>query len=79
MSVFKYILIDFKLGYTKGDELARKIREIGDAKIILISAYDMDQKLIKSLKDEGTIVEFLIKPIRLVTLRATIANVISSS
>jgi CheY-like chemotaxis protein len=73
------ILIDFKLGDIMGDELARKIREIGNAKIILISAYDIDQNLIKSLKDEGMIVEFLLKPIRIVTLRKTIANVISSS
>jgi len=50
------ILLDFRIGEVTGDKVARDIKEINDAKIILISAYEIDHDLIQRLKDERVIV-----------------------
>jgi CheY-like chemotaxis protein len=73
------ILIDFRLGDTTGDKVANEIKKINNAKVILISAYEIDYDLIKRLKAEGTIVEFLLKPFTLITLKDTLARIISAS
>ena len=59
-----------------GDKVARDIKEINGAKIILISAYEIDHDLIQRLKDERVIVEFVSKPITLDTLKRIIAKTI---
>ena len=71
------ILLDFRIGEMTGDKVARDIKEINGAKIILISAYEIDRDLIQRLKDEGVIFEFVPKPITLDTLKRIIAKTIS--
>ncbi len=70
------ILLDFRIGELTGDKVARKIKEINDAKIILISAYEIDHDLIQRLKNERVIIEFVSKPISLDTLKRIIAKTI---
>ena len=66
------ILSDFRIGQATGDQVAR-------AKIILISAYEIDHDLIQRLKNEGVIIEFASKPISLDTLKRIIAKTISNN
>jgi response regulator RpfG family c-di-GMP phosphodiesterase len=70
------ILLDFRVGEVTGDKIARELKEINGAKIILISAYEIDHDLIQRLKDERIIVEFVSKPITLDTLKRIIAKTI---
>ena len=70
------ILLDFRIGEMTGDKVARDIKEINGAKIILISAYEIDRDLIQRLKDERVIVEFVSKPITLDTLKRIIVKTI---
>jgi CheY-like chemotaxis protein len=46
------ILLDFRVGEVTGDKIARELKEINGAKIILISAYEIDNDLIQRLKNE---------------------------
>ena len=71
------ILLDFRIGEMTGDKVARNIKEINGAKIILISAYEIEPDLIQRLKDERVIIEFVPKPITLDTLKRIIAKTIS--
>jgi response regulator RpfG family c-di-GMP phosphodiesterase len=57
------ILLDYKLRGMMGDSVAHKIKEYGDAKIILISAYYINDELIKELENSGYISKYIIKPI----------------
>jgi CheY-like chemotaxis protein len=57
------ILLDYKLSDMLGDYVARKIRSYGGTKIVLISAYDLDTKLIQELEDGNYIRKFVKKPI----------------
>ena len=70
------ILLDFRIGEVTGDKVARDIKEINGAKIILISAYEINPDLIQRLKDERVIVEFVSKPISLDTLKRIISKTI---
>lgn len=70
------ILLDFRIGEVTGDKVARELKEINGAKIILISAYEIDHDLIQRLKNERVIVEFVSKPITLDTLKRIIAKTI---
>jgi DNA-binding NtrC family response regulator len=70
------ILLDFRIGNVTGDKIARNIKEIKGAKIILISANEIDHDLIQKLKDEKVIMEFVPKPISLDTLKKIIAKTI---
>lgn len=70
------ILLDFRIGELTGDKVAREIKEINGAKIILISAYEIDHDLIQRLKNERVIIEFVSKPISLDTLKRIIAKTI---
>jgi CheY-like chemotaxis protein len=71
------ILLDYRLGDMLGDSVARKIREHNGTKIILISAYDLDDVLLKELEDGDYIAKYVEKPIhtnRLVQLVAEITS-----
>ena len=78
MDEITVILLDFRIGEVTGDKVARDIKEINGAKIILISAYEIDHDLIQRLKDERVIIEFVSKPISLDTLKRIIAKTISN-
>jgi CheY-like chemotaxis protein len=71
------ILLDYRLGDMLGDTVARKIKAYNGVKIILISAYDLDQALIKELEESKFIVEFIEKPIEPANLVEIVARTIS--
>jgi CheY-like chemotaxis protein len=72
------IFLDYRLGSSMlGDSVARKIKELNGTKIILISAYDIDDALLKELEDGNYIAKYIKKPIhtnRLVELVAEITS-----
>lgn len=68
------VLLDFKLGDKKGDQLARQIKQSGKAKVILISAFEIERDQIQRLKEDLLIEEFLTKPFSLKILKETIAK-----
>ena len=76
MNDITVILLDFRIGELTGDKVARDIKKINGAKIILISAYEINHDLIQRLKDERVIVEFVPKPVSLDTLKRIIAKTI---
>ena len=53
------ILLDYRLRDMGGDSVARKIRSYNGTKIILISGYELDDKLIKDLEDGNYIRKFV--------------------
>jgi CheY-like chemotaxis protein len=71
------ILLDYRLGDMLGDAVARKIKEYNGVKIILISAYDLDNALVKELEESKSIVQFIEKPIEPANLIEIVARTIS--
>ena len=58
------VLLDYKLrGGVMGDSVARKIKEYSETKVILISAYNIDDELIKELQNGSYITKYVLKPI----------------
>ncbi len=58
------VLLDYKLrGGVMGDYVARKIKEYSETKVILISAYNIDDKLVNELKNGSYITKYVLKPI----------------
>lgn len=47
----------------RGDSVAHKIKEHNGAKIILITAYDLDDVLLKDLEENNCITKCIEKPI----------------
>ena len=70
------LLLDYKLGDMCGDSVARKIREYNGVKIILISAYDLDDSLIKELQENNYISKYIEKPIHLTNLIDLVADTV---
>ncbi len=66
------VILDYRLGDMLGDDVARKMREIGGPKVILISAYEIETAFLEDLKNKNCIAIFLKKPFRLSTLISTI-------
>lgn len=62
------LLLDYKIRDMPGDFIAHKINESDGTKIILISAYNMDDSILKKLKDSARITKFVKKPIYLSNL-----------
>ena len=72
------ILLDYKLGDMYGDSIARTIKQYDNgAKIILISAYDLDNSLLNELVENKYIIKFIEKPIELPRLRELVADKIN--
>ena len=71
------ILLDYRLGDMLGDAVARKIKEYNGVKIILISAYDLDNAFVKELEESKFIVQFIEKPIEPANLIEIVARTIS--
>ena len=57
------VLLDYKLCGIMGDSVARKIKEYGETKIILISAFIIDGVLVKELENGSYISKYVLKPI----------------
>ncbi|HEV8405243.1 MAG TPA: response regulator [Nitrososphaera sp.] len=62
------LLLDYRLGDMLGNEVACKIKGLNGTKIVLISAYDLDELMIKDLKEKHCIVTNMKKPITLSSL-----------
>lgn|SRR5512145_1486358 len=71
------ILLDYRLGDMFGDSVARKIKEHIGTSIILISAYDLDDALVKELEDNNCIAKHIEKPIHLHSLIEIVSKTIS--
>jgi CheY-like chemotaxis protein len=71
------ILLDYGLSDMRGDSVARKIKEYNGTKIILITAYDIDDVLLKDLEEDGCITTSIKKPIHLRSLMELVAEIIS--
>ena len=56
------ILLDYNLGDMMGDSVARKIHEYSGTKIILNSAYNVDDVLVKELENGNYISKYIQKP-----------------
>lgn len=59
------LFVDYKLGDMYGDDVAKKIKELNGIKIILISAYNLDEPLKTDLLNKQYIVKFIQKPIKM--------------
>ena len=70
------LLLDYKLGDISGDVVARKIKEIGDIKILLITAFELDNQIISELMQNRLIVDVVKKPIELEKLSQKIKEII---
>lgn len=57
------LFLDYKLGDMLGDDVAKKIKEMNGIKIILISAYNLDELIKNKLLENKYIEKFLQKPI----------------
>ncbi len=71
------ILLDYRLGSTLGDSVARKIKVYNGTKIILISAYELDDALLKELEDGNYIAKYIKKPIHTNDLVELVAEITS--
>ena len=70
------VLLDYKLCDIMGDSVARKIKEYGEAKIILISAFNIDGVLVKALENGSYISKYILKPIEADSLTNLIDEII---
>ncbi len=59
------LILDYKLEDMLGDEVAKKIKEYNGIKIILLSAYNLDEPVKKDLLENKYIEKFLQKPIKM--------------
>jgi DNA-binding response OmpR family regulator len=52
----------------QGDTVAKKVKELNDVKIIMISAYELNEKMVEELKQSEYIVDVIKKPVSMKTL-----------
>ena len=72
------MLLDYKMGGILGDSVARKIKEYPGTKIILNSAYNVDDVLVKELEDGNYISKYLQKPIEIDLLTDIVTEIIKN-
>jgi two-component system KDP operon response regulator KdpE len=70
------MLLDYRLGDSKGDDIACKIRELDGTKVILITAYDLEREKVHELKRKSCIVDLITKPIGLNALIEKVRQVL---
>ena len=70
------ILLDYRLGDMRGDSVARKIKSYNGTNILLISGYELDDKMIKELENGNYIKKFVKKPIHMDQLIELVAEII---
>jgi len=68
------LILDYRLRDILGDIVACKIAELNGVKTLLISGYELDEKMVNELRTRKCIVEVLRKPIGLKVLVAKIAE-----
>jgi response regulator RpfG family c-di-GMP phosphodiesterase len=62
------LLLDYRLGDMLGDTVACKIREMDGTKTILLTAFEVETKIMDDLKQRNCIALHLKKPVSLVML-----------
>ena len=72
------LLLDYRLGDIRGDDVACKVSELDGTKIILISAYELEKEKIDELKSSNCIVDSIIKPVSLKALLEKVELAISA-
>jgi CheY-like chemotaxis protein len=72
------VLLDYKLSGILGDSVARKIKEYNGTKIILNSAYNVDDMLVKELENGNYISKYLQKPIETDLLTDLVTEIIKN-
>lgn len=70
------ILLDYRLSDISGESVARKIKERNETKIILMSAYNIDDSLLYELIENNTITKYVKKPIYLSSLTEIVEEAI---
>jgi CheY-like chemotaxis protein len=70
------ILLDYKLGGMLGDSVARKIKECNETKIILNSAYDVNDVLVRELESGNYISKYIQKPFDTDRLTDLVAEIV---
>ena len=70
------ILLDYKLDDMLGDSVARKIKDYSGTKIILNSAYDVNDVLIRELENGNYISKYIQKPFDTDRLTDLVAEII---
>jgi DNA-binding response OmpR family regulator len=73
------LLLDYRLGDMQGDTVAKKVKELNDVKIIMISAYELDEKMVEGLKQSGYIVDVIKKPVGMKSLIEKIESFLPES
>ena len=71
------LLLDYKLGDISGDIVARKAKEIDDLKILMITAFELDNQIVNELIQQGLIVDVVKKPVQLEQLSQKIKETIA--
>src|ERR671919_3225650 len=71
------LMLDYKLGDISGDIVARKVKEIDDIKILLITAFELDNQIVSELIHQGLIVDVVKKPVQLEPLSQKIKETIA--
>lgn len=59
------LFLDYKLGDMLGDMVAKRIKELNGIKIILISAYELDEKIKNDLIENKYVEKILQKPVKM--------------
>ena len=62
------LLLDYKIRDMEGDRVAKKVKELNDVNIIIITAYELERKMVDELKHAGYIVDVIKKPISIKSL-----------
>ena len=72
------ILLDYKLGGMLGDSVARKIKECNETNIILNSAYDVNDVLVRELESGNYISKYIQKPFDTDRLTDLVAEIVKN-
>jgi CheY-like chemotaxis protein len=72
------ILLDYKLGGMLGDSVARKIKECNETKIMLNSAYDVNDVLVRELESGNYISKYIQKPFDTDRLTDLVAEIVKN-
>jgi DNA-binding response OmpR family regulator len=70
------ILLDYRLGDSMGDDIAYKIRDLDGAKVIMITAYDLEKEKVDELKAANCIVDVITKPVGLKALAEKVQRIL---
>jgi CheY-like chemotaxis protein len=67
------LLLDYRLGDMLGNEVACKIKRLDGTKVVLVSAYELEENMVERLIQERCIVATFRKPLSLNTLAEKVA------